>query len=162
MIAARKTTRDSAAFIIPVLASVCGITTYISLANYEVVPDFGTIADDASWDALILAIAFWLVLITYVLTLLNPVTYLTEVFPDRVVLSDSSRPCEPIVFQREDVSRFCIQPGKWWHNPDASYPVICETRTGQKIEISWTFVDNSNSHGFFDALRAAWGEEYAP
>jgi hypothetical protein len=162
MIAAKKTTRDSAVFIIPVLAGFCGITTYASLATYGVVPGFGTMAEDASWGAPILAIAFWLVLISYVLTLLNPVTYLTEVFPDRVELSDSSNPGKPTIFRREDVARFYVQPGQWWRNPDASYPVICETRSGQKIEIVWHFVDDSNSKGFFTAVRDVWGEEYAP
>lgn len=46
--------------------------------------------------------------------------------------------------------------------PDASDPVICETRSGQKVEISWTLVDDSASQRFFDALSAVWGEEHAP
>ncbi|MCU0718437.1 MAG: hypothetical protein MUC83_01940 [Pirellula sp.] len=162
MIAAKRTTRDSAVFVIPVLAGFCSITTYASLAAYGVDPDFGAIASDNFWGASILAIVFWLALISYVLTLLDSVTYLTEVFPDRVELSDSSSPGKPIVFRREDVARFYIQPGQWWHNPDASYPVICETRSGQKIEIVWHFVDDSNSKGFFAAVRDVWGEEYAP
>jgi hypothetical protein len=47
-------------------------------------------------------------------------------------------------------------------NPDASDPVICETRSRQKVEISWTLVDDSSSQRFFDAVSAVWGEEYAP
>jgi hypothetical protein len=60
MIDAKRTTRDSAVFVIPVLAGFCVITTYASLATYWAAPDVGTSADGASWGAPILAIAFWL------------------------------------------------------------------------------------------------------
>lgn len=147
MIAAKRTSRDFAGCILPVIAFFALMMTYISLV-------------DPSWIALPIALGLWILLTKYIFGLIYPTTYITEVFPDRVVLSDSSKPENPTVYLRIDVGRFYIQPQRWWHNADAIYPVLCEMKSGQTITISWNYVYDENSAPFFAAVREMWGDEY--
>ncbi|XZE37026.1 hypothetical protein SH501x_002622 [Pirellulaceae bacterium SH501] len=78
----------------------------------------------------------WLLLLEYILGVIYPTTYLTEVFPDRIVISDTSSPENTTVYRRTEVVRFYIQPSKWWHNSDGFYPVLGETVSGQTFEVS--------------------------
>ncbi len=151
MIAAKRTSRDSAVFILPVIILFCGVFTYVSLAANVLrrVMDCATHFDSAMDSAGQIH-----------LPLINPVTYLTEVFPDQIVFSDSSKPSDPTILRREDVVRFYIQPRRWWHNPDGFYPVLCETRAGETIEIGWDFVYDRTASPFFEAVRSTWGEQY--
>ncbi len=160
MIAAKRTSRDSAAIILPVIILFCGVFTYVSLAANGLVGVVGDMSLDASWIAPPISIVLWIVLVKYIYRLINPVTYLTEVFPDQIVFSDSSKPSDPTILRRADVVRFYIQPRRWWHNPDGFYPVLCDTRTGETIEIGWDFVYDRTASPFFEAVRSTWGEQY--
>jgi hypothetical protein len=103
-------------------------------------------------------------MLKYIIGLIYPVIYLTEVFADRVVFSDTSNPTGPLVIQREDVIKFYVEPRLWWHDSYSGglHPVLCETRAGATIKINWNFVRDANAQEFFDAIRERWGEEYAP
>ena len=118
MIAAKRTSRDSALIILPVLLILTALLTYVSLALFDLVPVVGTISADATWIAPPIAVLLWLGLLKYVLGLIFPVIFLTEVFPERIVFSDSSNPANPIVIEREDVVKFYVEPARWWHSSD--------------------------------------------
>lgn len=48
-------------------------------------------------------------MVRYIYRLIYPVIYLTEVFPDRIVFSDSSNPDGSMVLLRSDISWFYVQ-----------------------------------------------------
>lgn len=162
MIAVKRTSRDSVGCILPVIAFFALVLSYVSLAANEFAPVYGNISSDAYWLAPPIALVLWLILLKYILGLIYPTTYLTEVFPDKVVFSDSSNSENPTIYHRIEVVRFYVQPQRWWHNSDAFYPVICEKKSGQTVEISWNYVYDNTSEPFFAAVRNMWGEDYAP
>lgn len=163
MIAAKRTSRDAAAIILPVLLILTALMTYVSLASIGLVPVVGTISADATW-VMAITVLLWFVLLKYVYGLIHPVIYLTEIFPERIVFSDSSNPANPIIIARDDVVKFYVEPTRWWHSADGSdcYRILCETRTGKTMKLGWNFILSNNSQGFFDAVREVWGNEYAP
>lgn len=162
MIAAKRTSRDSALIILPVLVTLTALITYVALALLKLVPVVGTIAESTTWIVLPITVFMWLGLLIYIYGLIYPVVYLTEVFPEKIVFSDSSKPMHPIVIERKDVVKFYVEPTRWWHSSDGSdlYPVLCETRNGKIIKLGWNFVLSNNSREFFDAVREVWGDEY--
>ena len=162
MIAIQRTTRDSAGLIFPVLVLFTAALTYISLAAHGFAPIVGTIYSDASWLAPLISVLLWLFLIRYTYRLFFPVTFLTEVFPERIVFSDSSKPNVPIILQRPDIVRFYIEPRRWWHTEDGPYPVLYETTRKQTEKISLNFVYGDTAQNFFRAVRDTWGEKYIP
>lgn len=162
MIAVKRTSRDSAGCILPVIGFFTFVMTYVSLAANELVPVFGNISADAKWLAPPITVVLWFIFVNYIRGLIYPTTYLTEVFSDRVVFTDSSNPENPTIYYRVDVVRFYVKPRKWCHHSDAFYPVICETRSGRTDRISWNFVFDDNSAPFFSAVREIWGKEYVP
>lgn len=80
MIAAKRTSRDAAAIILPVLLILTVLMTYVSLASIGLVPVVGTISADAIW-VMPITVLLWFVLLKYVYGLIHPVIYLTEIFP---------------------------------------------------------------------------------
>ena len=109
MIAAKRTSRDAAPIILPVLLILTALVTYISLELIGLVPVVGTISADATW-VMPITVLLWLVLLKYVYGLIRPVIYLTEIFPERIVFSDSSNPENPIIIERDDVVKFYVEP----------------------------------------------------
>ena len=162
MIAFQRTTRDAAGCILPVLVMFTTILTYISLAAYGFVPIVGTIYSAASWLAPVLSVLLWLFLVRYVYRLIFPVAFRTEVFSDRVVFSDSSKPNEQIILKRRDIARFYIKPRRWWHTEDATYPIVYETTWNDAGTISLNFVYDGIAQDFFRAISEEWGPEYIP
>jgi hypothetical protein len=163
MIAAKRTSRDATAIILPVLLILTASMTYVSLESIGLVPVVGTISADAIW-VMAITVLLWFVLLKYVYGLIHPVIYLTEIFPERIIFSDSSNPANPIIIARDDVVKFYVEPTRWWHSADGSdcYRILCETRTGKTMKLGWNFILSNNSQGFFDAVREVWGNEYAP
>ncbi|MFN6130526.1 MAG: hypothetical protein ACK6DC_01405 [Planctomycetota bacterium] len=162
MIAAKRTSWDSVAILLPVQVFFTVLMTYISLAAYGLAPVVGNISPDAIWLAPLISIFLWFIMVRYIYRLIYPVIYLTEVFPDRIVFSDSSNPDGSMVLLRSDISWFYVKPRHWWHGRHGRglSPVLGETRSGQAITIRLNFVCEGNSEGFFAAIRAVWGEEY--
>lgn len=136
--------------------------TYVSLAANDLAPVYGDISSEANWICPPIAVVLWLLLLKYILGVIYPTTYLTKVFPDRIVISDTSSPEKTTVYRRTEVVRFYIQSSKWWHNSDGFYPVLGETVSGQTFEVSWNHVCDSTSDSFFAAIREMWGKEYVP
>lgn len=161
MIAAKRTSRDSALIILPLLLILTALITYVALALLNLVPVVGTISKGSIWIVLPLAVLMWVGLMIYIYGLIYPVIYLTEIFPERIVFSDSSKPAQSLVIERKDVVKFYVEPARWWHSSHGSdlYPVLCETRNGKIIKLGWNFVLSNNSQGFFDAVRKVSGDD---
>ena len=162
MIALQRTTRDAAGCILPVLVMFAMMLTYISLAAYGVVPIAGTIYSAASWLAPVLSVALWFFLIRYVYRLAFPITFRTEVFTDRIVFSNTSKPNVDVILSRSDITRFYIKPGRWWHTEDATFPIMYDTKWNQSETISLNFVYDAMAQDFFQAVAEKWGPEYVP
>lgn len=162
MVAIQRTTRDAAGLIFPVLILFTAALTYISFAAHGFAPVVGTIYSDASWLAPPIAVLLWILLIRYTYRLLFPVTFLTEVFHDRIVFTDSSKPNVPIVLLRSDIVRFYIKPRPRWATENGPYPVLYDTKQEQTKKISFNFVYDDTAQNFFRAIRNTWGEGYVP
>ena len=113
MIAAKRTSRDSALIILPLLLILTALITYVALALLNLVPVVGTISKGSIWIVLPLAVLMSVGLMIYIYGLIYPVIYLTEIFPERIVFSDSSKPAQSLVIERKDVVKFYVEPARW-------------------------------------------------
>lgn len=162
MIALQRTTRDSACLIFPILVVSTVALTYISLAAHSLAPIWGTMFSGAYWLAPIIAVLLWLLLFRYTYRLVYPVAFRTEVFADRIVFSDSSKPNERRTLNRSDIRRFYIKPHRWWDNDHATYPVVYETVWNQTQAISLNYVYDGTARDFLQAVHEEWGQGYIP
>ena len=163
MIAVTRTTRDHAWFILPILVVFDSVFLYITLTTYTVlVPASNSITSDGANAGPMLLVACTVLLGWYVYRLVQPISYVTTVFPDRIVFHDSSKPQDDKVLLRSNIRKVFTQPQRWYYAETAIMSVLYETLDGETCKISQNFVYDATAKQFYDAVASEWGENYVP
>jgi hypothetical protein len=157
MIALRRTTRDGAWFALPILTLLTSATSYALYSQ-----GLGAATADKSLTLITILLILLCFLSWYIYRLLRPISYITRVLEDRIVLHTSLNPNDDTILMRSDIRQLFTESPPWNADDIHDLKVIAERYDDTLIPLDLRFVTGSNASRLYDAIVQQWGTQYVP